>query len=85
MAPISLSELARRRLRAAEERANALKSYEAVRLTLARKQIDTDADPAAIYALADYEEAQARFEVARREHGIAIAADLKAREQGQST
>jgi len=79
---MSLFELQERRFQAAEDKARAMRNYEEVRRTLKRRRIDIDTDPTAIVALGEYEEAMAVFEVARREHAVALAADLKARQRG---
>jgi hypothetical protein len=77
-------ELGEQRLLAAEHQEKARRQYEAIRRSLDRRDIDSDTDSAAMAALAVYEHAQARYEEARRAHGIALADDLKAREQATS-
>jgi hypothetical protein len=81
---MSLFELGERRFQAAQAKRAAASNYETVRRTLKAKRSDVDADPAAIAALAEYDEAVAAFEAARREHGLALAADLKVRQHDGS-
>lgn len=79
---MSLFELQERRFQAAEDKASAMRNYADIRRALKRRRVDIDTDPTAIVALAEYEEAMAVFEVARREHAVALEADLKARQRG---
>jgi len=71
-------ELGKQRLLAAEHQEKARQQYEAIRHSLDRRDLDSDTDAAAMAALAAYEHAQARYEEARRAHGIALADDLRA-------
>jgi hypothetical protein len=79
---MSLLELGERRLQAGEAKTAATRDYEAIRRTLRVKRFDVDTDPAVIAALAACEEAMTTFELARREHGLALSADLKVRQRG---
>ncbi len=83
MVRMSLFELQERRFQAAEDKAAAMHKYEDIRRALRAKRIDVDTDPTALVALTEYEEAIAVFEVARREHGAALAAHLNARQRGE--
>jgi hypothetical protein len=80
--PVSLYELQERRLQAAEEKATALQNYTAICDELRTKRLDVDTDARAIVALAEYDQAVLRFETARRDHGVALAGELQARERG---
>jgi hypothetical protein len=79
---MSLLELGERRLQAGGAKTAAARDYEGIRRTLRVKRFDVDTDPAAIAALTAYEEAVTTFEVARREHGMALAAHLNVRPRG---
>ena len=69
----SPAELQARRLRATAEKAQARGAYLGVRRNLERQGVrDGERDPLVMRALADYEHAEARYQVARLQHTQAV-------------